>query len=93
MHAHFFFLSPIYICVPFLFSPFSFKVPVIEEEGARLGIRVALSHFEVVDLKEAISRLGLCNTCCSCVAVVAVCCSVLQYVAVCCVAVVLQCVA
>jgi len=56
---------------------------VIEEEGARLGIRVALSHFEVVDLKEAISRLGLCNTCCSCVAVVLqLCCS--------CVAVVLQ---
>ena len=56
---------------------------MIEEERARLGIRVALSHFEVVDLKEAISRLGLCNTCCSCVtAVLQLCCS--------CVAVVLQ---
>jgi len=52
---------------------------VIEEEGARLGIRVALSHFEVEDLKEAISRLGLCNTCCSCVAVVLrLCCSIVQ---------------
>ena len=52
---------------------------MIEEEGARLGIRVALSHFEVEDLKEAISRLGLCNTCCSCVAVVLrLCCSIVQ---------------